>query len=149
MERDNQEGKVQFQKIGGGSHRLGKRIIKPGEKFWAFPYEIPDSVKDIIVPVNGDTNWNKPSKTEATPVYPITKVTYTIEPNAKVEQKGKSKLWYNLTDKDGNVLNEKALKKEEAEALITYNLVNSTGKVLNEKALSLKDAEELLEAVGK
>ena len=151
MERvkDDQEGKIQFQKLGGGSWRLGKRIIKPGEKFFAFPNEIPNSMKDIIVPTTGAIDWGT-KKEEVQPVYPITKVTYTVEPSVEVVQRGKSNLWWNVVDKEGNVLNEKALKKEDAEVFpISYNLVSSTGKVINEKPLSKEDAETLLTALGK
>ena len=150
MERvkDDQEGKMQFQKLGGGSWRLGKRIIKPGEKFFAFPNEIPNSMKDIIVPTTGAIDWGT-KKDEVQPVYPITKVSYTVEPRAEVVQRGKSNLWWNVVDKEGNVLNEKALKKEDAEAQVTFNLVGTNGKVINEKPLSKEDAETLLTALKK
>jgi hypothetical protein len=150
MERvkEDHDGKIQFQKLGGGSWRLGKRIIKPGEKFFAFPEEIPNSMKDIIVPTSGTIEWTKESK-PVVPVYPITKVSYTIEPSVNAVQRGKSNLWWNVVDKDGNILNEKALKKEDAEALVTFNLVSSEGKVLNEKSLTKEDAETLLQALEK
>jgi hypothetical protein len=150
MERENAaDGKIQWQKVGGGSFQMGRRLIKPGEKFFAFKEEIPKAFRDVVVPLDGSVTWDKETKKEEKPVYPVTNVTYTITPIEIINPKGKSPLWWNVIGKDGKVLNEKALRKADAEKLITYNLVSSEGKVLNEKALNKQDAEDLLLALGK
>ena len=148
MERVKEEGKLKWRKVGGGSLRIGKRIIKPGETFLAYPEEISNAFRKLVEPVDGSVVWDT-KKDEAPPVYPITKVSYTVEPSAKIEPRGKNNLWWNVVDKDGNVLNEKALKKEDAEAQVTFNLVGTNGKVINEKPLSKEDAETLLTALEK
>jgi hypothetical protein len=147
MERNTEAVKPQWKKIGGGSFYLGKRIIKPGQIFFADADEIPVAFRDTIIPVDGTMTWAKHDEVKETPNYPVNKISYSIEANATVENKGKSKVWFDLVTKDGKVLNEKGLKKEEAEEQVRYNLVSSEGKVLNEKPLFKSEAEILLKAL--
>ena len=50
--------KLQYKKIGGGSSRLilegSKKIAKPGERFWAYPEDIPEGFKDTIISLDGE-----------------------------------------------------------------------------------------------
>lgn len=109
------EGQVRFKKIGGGSFRMGNRIIKPGQVFMAFPSEIPKIFRDVVIAV--DTNFKfdaDKAKKELTPPPPVvvTPLKYAIQPH------GKSLYLYDVVDAQGKVLNEKALKKEIAEKFV-------------------------------
>jgi hypothetical protein len=100
------DGKVWWQKVGGGSFRLPNRIIKPGEKFRAHPDEIPKEHRDVVLPLEGI-----PETGDARPVN-------VVKSEYKLQSRGDSKLWYDVVDKNGKVLNEKGMKKETAEKLI-------------------------------
>jgi hypothetical protein len=96
-----------WKKVGGGSFRLGKRIIKPNEKFYAEEHEIPKAFRDVIIPLDG----------EPTPKIDIKKVK---------EQKHKYKMeetnrkgYVHIVDNNGKQISEKPIKEEEAEKLIT------------------------------
>jgi hypothetical protein len=95
--------KILYRKIGGGSLRIrldGKRqIIKPWQKFLAFPEEIPAAFKDVIVPQEDVAEFLKPEKQ-------IPKIEITSE----TRKKG----FFHIVDKEGKKLNEKALMEEEA-----------------------------------
>ena len=52
------KGQVQYRKLGGGSFLMEKRIIKPGQIFWAFPSDIPEAFEDRIELID-------PEKTQA------------------------------------------------------------------------------------
>jgi len=109
-----EEGKQRFKKIGGGSLRIGKRIIKPGQEFDALPSEISPAFRNMVIPVGGTVNW-KDAKLAPAPVptpKEVVPLAYTIQPH------GKSALWYDVVDGQGKVLNEKSLKKEVAEKLL-------------------------------
>lgn len=109
-----EEKTIKWRKTGGGSLRFpvrgadGKakqKIIKPNEVFSAKQSEIPESFRDIVVPV--DTTQvgvgGEPP----------------IEPEAGVfELKERGDGWYDVVNSVGKVLNEKALKKEEAERVV-------------------------------
>lgn len=49
MEKSNE---IRFKKIGGGSLRWGKRIIKPGEVFTADPKSIPATFRNVLIPLD-------------------------------------------------------------------------------------------------
>jgi hypothetical protein len=149
MERDNTEKKPLWKKLGGGSLRFRNKIIKPGEVFAAYPEEIPEAFRKFVASVSGTVDFGTAQEAPISPTYPITQVAYTIEARTKVEPRGKTKLWFNIIDKEGTILNEKALKKEDAEKLVTYDLVGTNGKVLNDKPLKKEEAEDLLKAMGK
>ena len=113
MERDKtntvvDDGKIRYKKIGGGSLRFGGKIIKPQQIFKARPDEIPEAFKDVIIPL--DEVKEKQLTEEAIPAGKVAE--YILQPRAN------SKLWFDVVDSQGKVLNEKALKKEVAERLI-------------------------------
>lgn len=110
IETPVEETRMRWRKTGGGSLRLGNRIIKPGQVFTATPNDIPKAFRDVVVPVGGDYNFDKPAKEEP-PVVGI-KPTYTLAP------RGAGKLWFDVVDAQGKPINDKALKKEVAEQLI-------------------------------
>jgi hypothetical protein len=106
--KEENDGKFWFKKIGGGSLRLGGKIIKPGEIFSANPESIPKGFKDLIVPLEeGPQEEEKKIRVNLD----ITKSAY------KVVNRGKSALWFDVVDANGKVINEKAMKKEQAEKL--------------------------------
>lgn len=102
-------GAIRWRKIGGGSLRLTidgkKRIIKPNEKFKAATHEVPQAFRDVIVPLE-DIPGSPPA-----PIVKGIETVYTAKPRGKGG-------WYDVVDKNGKVLNEKALKKEVAEKLL-------------------------------
>ena len=100
--------RIRWKKIGGGSLKLGGRLIKPEQIFKANPDEIPEAFRDVIIPL--DEIKEKQLSEEAIPDGKIAE--YTLQPRAN------SKLWFDVVDSQGKVLNEKALKKEVAEKLI-------------------------------
>lgn len=97
------EKEIWWRKTGGGSHRMkrnGKRvIIKPGQKFKARPSEIPEAFRDIIIPLE-NLPEEAPVKIE--------------EKEIEIVHKGSG--WYNVV-MNGKIMNEKALRPEEAEEL--------------------------------
>ena len=104
MERTNKpaSGTIRWQKIGGGSFRLGNRIIKPNQKFSATEDEIPQAFRDVVIRLG-----NVPAAVVTPPIKAVDS-SYT-----KARTKGG---W--VVNSSGKVLNEKALKKEVAEKLI-------------------------------
>jgi len=142
--------KPKWKKVGGGSLRLGNnRIIKPGQIFEALPEELPKSFRKFVIPMSGDANFKEVEAKESViipgvvPKYVVKKKEFTME------QKGKSKLWFNVLDGDGKVVNEKSLKKEDAQALVdenvSYDVVDEKGKTLNDVPLKKEVAEKLVE----
>ena len=106
---------IRWVKLGGGSLRLGKRIIKPNETFTAKLSEIPVAFRDRIKAVDGGfIPIGKEAEKVVAPPPPIeaVKTEYTVEP------KPGAPMWFNVVGPDGKVLNEKGLKKEAAEALV-------------------------------
>lgn len=100
----------EWKKIGGGSFRMSSgRIIKPGQVFKADENDIPLSFRNVIIPTDG----SKASSIEDTTV-PV-KVS---APEYKVAPRGDSKVWFDVLNSSGKVLNEKALRKAEAEKLL-------------------------------
>jgi len=118
---DNQNiRKPSWKKVGGGSLRMGNRIIKPGQVFEAWPDDISPAFRRMVIPVSGDAVFNTPSVKEVS-ISAGVKPVYTVQPH------GKSLFLFDIVtqtgvDKDGEpiykVLNEKSLKKEAAEQLI-------------------------------
>ena len=151
MERTKniQGKKPRWRKVGGGSLRMGNRIIKPGQIFEALPEEISSPIRKFVIPISGDASFKETEKKE-TVVIPGVAPKYTVKKKEfTMEQKGKSKLWFNVLDGDGEVVNEKSLKKEDAQALIdenvSYDVVDEKGKTLNDKSLEKEVAEKLVE----
>lgn len=100
-----EDGKVQWRKIGGGTFRLksSKRIIKPQQLFWARPDEVPEAFRDVIIPVAG-----LPEE----PPLEVTGGAYTLTPDAEAPGK------YNIQDAQGKQLNEGPLAKDEADKIM-------------------------------
>lgn len=101
IEEDN---RIMYKKVGGGSMRILGKIIKPGERFKADPADIPPAFRDLCLPLE-EVKEKQPVKLD------ITKSAY------KLQQKGTG-AWFDVVDANGKVINEKGLKKEIAEKLI-------------------------------
>ena len=112
------EGKVRWKKIGGGSFRIGNRIIKPGESFSAFPSEIPKAFRDVVIPLNGDVVFKDEKKKEE-----LAKQTGGKKPAFIIEKREGSPWWdvFNVQEVDGKEVrkkvNEKGLIEEKANKL--------------------------------
>jgi hypothetical protein len=117
MERKKlSEEVMRFQKLGGGSFYAvidGKqRIIKPGEVFIAKLEDIPEAFRDSVKPMDGGMKTMKEvvEKQEET----IAEVAESV-----FSLKHKGGAWYDVVDVDGKVMNEKSLRKADAEKLIS------------------------------
>lgn len=101
---------IRWKKIGGGSFRMASgKIIKPGQVFTAREDEIPTAFRNVVVPL--DVTLVSPVEAEPE-VVKVAKAEYTV-----VSRKS-SKSWFDVVNAEGKVLNEKALKKEQAEELV-------------------------------
>jgi len=101
---------IKWKKVGGGSLRFKGRIIKPNQIFKASANEIPPGFRDQVLPLEaipGDVSAPGPPAVDAKPV----------EVEYKLKSRG-SGGWYDVVDKNGKALNEKALKKDIAEKLV-------------------------------
>jgi len=104
MERTKGVGEViRWKKMGGGAFMLNGRLIKPGQVFTASVEQIPKSFRDVCVPL------------EALPEPPAPPPLEVKTALYSVKARGESKLWFDVVDSNGKVINEKALKKEAAE----------------------------------
>lgn len=95
---------IRWKKIGGGPFYYKNRIIKPGQEFTARPSEISKAFRDVIIPL-------EEVKVEELPPMEVIKGNYSVQP------RGKSKTWFDVVDKNGKVINEKALMKDAADKL--------------------------------
>ena len=96
-------------KNNGGTFRLNKKIIKPGEKFRAYPYEISKAFRDVIIALEPIIEvGNK----EQEIITNVPRVTYTLQPNAK--EKG----FFDIYNTKGKKMNEKPLEEEIAKQLV-------------------------------
>lgn len=112
--KDKTEGKVHFQKVGRGSMRLKNgKLIKPNQKFWAFEWQVPQGGKDLLIRLD-DSPPSTPLP-EETPVKAV-EAEFTLDALAGG--------WFNILDADGKKINEKSLRRDEAEEHL---------KTLNEK----------------
>jgi hypothetical protein len=100
------DNRIWWRKVGGGSLRIGKRIIKPNEKFQASPEDIKPAFRDLVVPL------------EDVPEIAGNKVPTVIKSEYKLQPRGKSNTWFDVVDKNGKVLNDKGMQKDKAEKLI-------------------------------
>ncbi len=120
---DKKEERIWWKKVGGGSLRFKKKIIKPNERFQAYPHEIPAVFRDQIIPLD-DVPLPAPTKKE------VKEVTTKVEDKKRTYRlrvKGKDKDQYDVvysigTDKSGKniwkAINEKPLTKDVARELI-------------------------------
>jgi len=106
---------LKWRKLGGGSFHatIGgrRRIIKPNQVFEARLDEIPEAFRDMIQPLSpaaAKAAEVTAVKEEAAPPVPVE---YTL--------KHRGGGWYDVLDDNGKQVNEKAVKKEEAEKLIS------------------------------
>ena len=120
MERSKQpaqtnDGKIWWKKIGGGSLRIHRKIIKPNQRFRARPDEISERFRDVIIPLE--------ELAAEEPTAPIN----AVQTEFILRPRGKSKSLFDVVypvgeDEDGEptykVMNEKALTKILAEKLI-------------------------------
>jgi hypothetical protein len=107
---DEDDGRIWYRKVGGGSLRIFKnKIIKPGERFRARPDEIPQSFRDLCIPLEPV----EVKKVVSKPVV-ISKPAYELKP------RGNNNMWFDVVDTNsGKVLNDSALRKPVAEKLIS------------------------------
>lgn len=111
MKRSKEENPdmIRWRKIGGGAFNMPNRIIKPNQEFSARLEDIPENFRDVVVPLN-EKEAAKIRKKEETPSKPAVKLKYFV--------KARGGGYYNVEDQDGKVQNEKALRKDAADALI-------------------------------
>lgn len=111
LEQDDvqEEPTITWKKIGGGSFRIGNRIIKQNEVFQAKESEIPAVFRDIIIP-----QQIIPGKQEIKYV----PVTYTLVPTDAPEDAEEGDKYFNILDSYGKTINEKPLEESKAKSFI-------------------------------
>ena len=102
MERADKRKKSTFRKEGGGSFRIGNRIIKPGQKFKEYPENIPQIFRDTIILVDGDDVGDIEEKK-----IEVDKPVYTYK-------KRETGNWYDIFDANDKKVSEKALTRQQA-----------------------------------
>jgi len=114
MERGNtNEGKIQFQKLGGGSFKLDRRTkIKPGQKFWAFPEQIPVNFRDTVVPVNSHELVVKEGKLKFKEPEKVIEYDFKLRP-------AKEEGLFHIVGKSGKILTEEPLEEDAAKKLLS------------------------------
>jgi len=96
-------GKIWFRKIGRGSFRFKGQIIKPNQKFQAYPGDIPPGFTDVVVPA--DKHSTEPIRPRVKPV------------EYKLKPRGGN--WFDIENaKTGKCMNEKGLRRVDALKLI-------------------------------
>jgi hypothetical protein len=106
MERVDKKGKIFYQKLGGGSLRLHNRIIKPNQKFWEFPENIPKAFLDCI------------KELDATNVIEEKEGKGSISEKKEYHKVHKGGGWYDILDENDKKMNDGALKKVDAEEML-------------------------------
>jgi len=86
--------KIWWIKKGGGSFRMKSRIIKPNQKFQAYPHEIPQGFRDNVLPLED---------------YEEEHIEITVPAVAYTAKKREGSNWYDVLDGQGKQVNEKAL----------------------------------------
>ena len=99
MERSN---KLKWLNKGGTFRMAGGKIIKPNETFFAAEAGVPKAFRDTIILLEGELESEQSVKPKA--------LRYFI--------KQKSTGWFDVVDENEKVLNEKALRKPDAEKLL-------------------------------
>lgn len=121
---DIPKGMVCFKKIGGGSFSFPNRIIKPNQKFWAFPNSVPDAFKDQVQEVEADKTAVILSGVGSAPiavkeeevVETKFEVVSAVNEDGEPLRKGK-KLLYIVADLTGKVISEEPMLKGKANKL--------------------------------
>jgi len=106
-------GKLWFQKSTSGGHfYLGNKMIKPGEKFLAYPQDIPEAFKDQVSLIDGESLVSKQvQKAEI-------KFTLVQAPKNNPEDETEETL-YNIVDLKQKQINDEPLPFAEAQELVT------------------------------
>ena len=104
-----------WRKIGGGALRMPNRIIKPNQVFEATELEIPNSFMKSLVKLGVVSTTVKKDEFEGED---------EISKQSKYSLRHRGGPWWNIIDSYEKVVNEKALRKEDADAL----LVSLNGK---------------------
>jgi len=101
------DGQNKFRKTGKGTLRLSSgKVVKGGEVFYAYPEEIPEAFRDTIELLD--------TKQEATKeTFKDHGVVEDESPKYSLDMVGPG--WFNIVDKHGKVVNEKKMRKQEAE----------------------------------
>jgi len=117
MERTkNTEAKLRWQKVGGGSLRIGRKIIKPGERFVASIDEIPAAFRDLVMPLDKIVEDNP--ETSKPPVVAKTEYSIAVTDAPEGTPKTSTTKYYNVVDGKGKVLNEIPLTETKAKKLV-------------------------------
>lgn len=94
--------KRKWKRLGNKSFRMANgRIIKPGQIFEATEEEIPKAFRDLIV------------LAEPAPPEPSLSVS-----SAGYQIRHRGSNWYDILDPQGKVVNEKALRQDEARKML-------------------------------
>lgn len=93
---------MKYKKTGGGILRIGNRVIQPGQTFEVEDEQILDSFRDSVKSVGLTRAPTKISKE---------KETYT--------KQDRGYGWWNVLDSKGQLVNEDALRENEADDLIS------------------------------
>lgn len=103
VKTDDTTDMVRWRKTGGGSFRMGNgRIIKPNQVFWAAPEDIPKAFRDVVIPL--------------TKVPPPDPVPEAVAPQYEIQSHSPG--WYDIVDGQGKVVNERALRRAEADDML-------------------------------
>ena len=98
-----------WQKVGGGSLRIGNKIIKPNERFQAAPEDISEAFRKFVIPIGGNSGFKASAKgTKENPVQ-----VKANKPVFTVKSHGTGKL-FDIVDNKGKAVNDKPLKEEAA-----------------------------------
>jgi hypothetical protein len=102
------QGKIRWRNDGGTLRFRKNQIIKPGEKFTAYPDEIPKAFRDVIIALEPIIEGNMKQEIPAN----VTRVTYSLKPNDKEDG------FFDIYNAKGKKMNEKPLEEEIAKQLI-------------------------------
>lgn len=111
------EEKVQtFRKKGGGSFRFKGKIVKQNQTFEAYPSEIPENFRDIIVPVGSKwDNFDPQSEPDAATVQ-----VKEAEYYKKHKGGGRWQIYRKVDDGEDKLMSgEKTYLKDEADQVIS------------------------------
>ena len=105
-------------KIGGGSMRINKQIIKPGQKFRALESDIPAAFRDLVVLQEEGTAVEAKASVAggmagtAHMVKPSNPLVFTKEPT-EVDP-----TLFNVKNRRGKIMNQQPLSEADADKLI-------------------------------
>ena len=129
---------IRWKNIGGGSFRLNRKIIKPGQVFDADEKDIPKAFRDIIKPYETVPIKPEPPLPGKVPVYELKEREQQTKVSSKRSRGG---------DKKSGASAPFELKANEKEESL-WDIVGVNGKILNSKPLPKKEAEELLKSIS-